>query len=95
MAVRVGDGVARIVAEDGSAGSIAGGTAHLIDVVRTVVASGIGLVAAVRAAATTPAEVLGRADLGALAVGRRGDVVVTDEDLAAVAVYRAGRLVTG
>jgi N-acetylglucosamine-6-phosphate deacetylase len=52
-------------------------------------------VAAVRAAATTPAEVLGRADLGALAVGRRGDVVVTDEDLAAVAVYRAGRLVTG
>jgi len=94
MAVRVGDGVARIVAEDGSAGSIAGGTAHLIDVVRTVVASGIGLVAAVRAAATTPAEVLGRADLGALAVGRRGDVVVTDEDLAAVAVYRAGRLVT-
>jgi N-acetylglucosamine-6-phosphate deacetylase len=94
MAVRVGDGVARILEEDGTAGAIAGGTAHLLDVVRTVVGSGIGIVAAVRAAATTPAEVLGRPDLGALAVGRRGDVVVTDEDLAPVAVYRAGRLVT-
>lgn len=94
MAVRVGDGVARILADDGSAGAIAGGTAHLLDVVRTVVGAGIGLVAAVRAAATTPAEVLGRPDLGALAVGRRADVVVTDEDLAPVAVYRAGRLVT-
>lgn len=93
MAVRVGGGVARILAEDGSAGAIAGGTAHLLDVVRTVVGAGIGLVAAVRAAATTPAEVLGRPDLGALAVGRRADVVVTDEDLAPVAVYRAGRLV--
>ncbi|WP_249669210.1 N-acetylglucosamine-6-phosphate deacetylase [Cellulomonas hominis] len=94
MAVRVGDGVARVLEDDGTAGAIAGGTAHLLDVVRTVVASGIGIVAAVRAAATTPAEVLGRSDLGALAVGRRGDVVVTDEDLAPVAVYRAGRLVT-
>jgi N-acetylglucosamine-6-phosphate deacetylase len=94
MAVRVGQGVARIVAEDGTAGAIAGGTAHLLDVVRTVVRAGIGLVAATRAAATTPAEVLGRPDLGALAAGRRADVVVTDGDLAPVAVYRAGRLVT-
>ncbi|MFF1529690.1 N-acetylglucosamine-6-phosphate deacetylase [Cellulomonas sp. NPDC058312] len=95
MAVRVGDGVARIVEPDGTAGAIAGGTAHLLDVVRTVVGAGIGLVAAVRAAATTPAEVLGRPDLGALAVGRRADVVVTDGDLGCVAVYRAGRLVRG
>ncbi|WP_454051377.1 N-acetylglucosamine-6-phosphate deacetylase [Cellulomonas sp. Marseille-Q8402] len=94
MAVRVGDGVARILEEDGSAGAIAGGTAHLVDVVRSVVHAGIPLVAAVRAAATTPAEVLGRPDLGALTAGRRGDVVVTDGDLVPVAVYRAGRLVT-
>jgi N-acetylglucosamine-6-phosphate deacetylase len=95
MAVRVGDGVARILEDDGSAGAIAGGTAHLVDVVRTVVRAGIPLVAAVRAAATTPAEVLGRADLGALVAGRRGDVLVTDAELEPVAVYRAGRLVTG
>lgn len=94
MAVRVGDGVARILADDGSAGAIAGGTAHLLDVVRTVVRAGVPLVSAVRAAATTPAEVLGRADLGALSAGRRGDVLVADGDLAPVAVYRAGRLVT-
>jgi N-acetylglucosamine-6-phosphate deacetylase len=95
MAVRVGDGVARIVEDDGTAGAIAGGTAHLLDVVRAVVRAGIPLVAAVRAASTTPAEVLGRDDLGALAAGRRGDVLVTDAELAPVAVYRAGRLVTG
>ncbi len=94
MAVRVGEGVARLRNEDGTAGAIAGGTAHLLDVVRSVVGAGVGLVAAVRSAATTPAEVLGRTDIGALAVGRRGDVVVTDADLACVAVYRAGSLVT-
>jgi N-acetylglucosamine-6-phosphate deacetylase len=93
MAVRVGDGVARLRDADGSAGAIAGGTAHLLDVVRSVVRAGIGIVAAVRSAATTPAEVLGRPDLGALAVGRRADVVVTDGDLACVAVYREGRLI--
>lgn len=92
MAVRVGGGVARLIDTDGSAGAIAGGTAHLIDVVRSVVHAGVGLVAAVRSAATTPAEVLGRADIGALVVGRRADVVVTDGDLACVAVYRRGRL---
>ncbi len=94
MAVRVGDGVARILEDDGTAGAIAGGTAHLLDVVRAAVGAGVGLVAAVRSAATTPAEVLGRPDLGALVAGRRGDVVVTDGELACVAVYRAGRLVT-
>jgi len=93
MAVRVGDGVARLRNPDGSAGAIAGGTAHLLDVVRSVVGAGVGIVAAVRSAATTPAAVLGRADLGALAAGRRGDVVVTDGDLSCVAVYRAGALV--
>ncbi|RMI04624.1 N-acetylglucosamine-6-phosphate deacetylase, partial [Cellulomonas triticagri] len=94
MAVRVGGGVARLLEDDGSAGAIAGGTAHLVDVVRQVAASGVGLVAAARAAATTPAEVLGRPDLGALVAGRRADVVVTDGDVVPVAVYRAGALVT-
>ena len=42
------------------------------------------------AAATAPADVLGRRDLGALAAGRRADLVVTDADLAP-RVLRAGR----
>jgi N-acetylglucosamine-6-phosphate deacetylase len=37
-----------------------------------------------------PADVLGRRDLGALAAGRRADLVVTDDDLAPVRVMRAG-----
>lgn len=93
MAVRVGDGVARLIAEDGSSGAIAGGTAHLLDVVRATVAAEVPLLAAVRSAATTPATVLGREDLGALVAGRRGDVVVTDGELFPLAVYRAGELI--
>lgn len=86
MAVHVDGGVARIV----EGGAIAGGTAHLLDVVRTVVAAGVPLEDAVLAAATVPADVLGRRDLGALAAGRRADVVVTDDDLRPVRVLRAG-----
>lgn len=93
MAVHVGGGVARLRTSDGSVGAIAGGTAHLLDVVRQVVGAGISLVAAVRAASTTPAAVLGRPELGALEAGRRADVVVTDPALTATAVYRAGRVV--
>jgi len=90
MAVRVAGGVARIVEPDGSAGAIAGGVAHLLDVVRHVVRAGVPIVDAVRSAATTPAEVLGRDDLGALVAGRRADVVVVSSDLAPQRVMRAG-----
>ncbi|MBT0992692.1 amidohydrolase family protein [Cellulomonas sp. DKR-3] len=93
MAVRVADGVARIVTADGSAGAIAGGVAHLLDVVRHTVAAGVPLVDAVRAAATTPASVVGRSDVGALVVGRRADVVVTDADLRPLRVLRGGAVV--
>lgn len=72
-------------------GAIAGGTAHLLDIVRRSVGIGIPLPAAVRAASTTPAEVLGRPELGALEAGRLADVVVTDDELEVRAVYRAGR----
>ncbi len=87
--VRVADGVARLA--DGDA--IAGGTAHLLDVVRGTVAGGVGLVDAVRAASATPAAVLGRPDLGALEAGRRADVVVTDDGLAVLGVMVAGEWV--
>ncbi|WP_407344208.1 N-acetylglucosamine-6-phosphate deacetylase [Pengzhenrongella phosphoraccumulans] len=86
MRVRVAGGVARLA--DGDA--IAGGTGHLLDVVRCTVAAGIPLAVAVRSASHTPAIVLGRRDIGALEVGRRADVVVVDSDLRPVRVMRAG-----
>ncbi len=91
--VQVSDGVARLV----NGGSIAGGTAHLIDVVRTTIAGGVPLVDAVRSASLTPAEVLrsrgqqGSAPYGALRAGYRADVVVTDPDLQVQRVIRDGQ----
>jgi N-acetylglucosamine-6-phosphate deacetylase len=87
--VTVSEGVARLT----EGGTIAGGTAHLLDVVRTTVAGGVPLVDAVLAASTTPAMVLGDPLVGALQAGRRADVVVTDSDLRSVQVLRAGRVV--
>lgn len=91
MAVTVRDGVARLTdPQDPEGGSIAGGTAHLLDVVRTVVGSGVPLADAVRSASTVPARVLGLADVGGLVAGRRADVVVTDGDLQVRTVLRGG-----
>jgi len=84
--VTVKDGVARLT----HGGAIAGGTSHLLDVVRTTVAGGVPLVDAVRSAATTPATVLGDPRVGALEVGRRADVVITDSHLRIIDVLRAG-----
>lgn len=89
LAVTVADGVARLT----HGGAIAGGTAHLLDVVRTCVEGGIDLVDAVYLAATGPAEVLGRPEIGALVAGRRADLVLVDDALRPVEVIRAGRTV--
>lgn len=88
LAVRVADGVARLA---GSTGAIAGGTAHLIDVVRTSMAAGIALVDAVAMASAVPAAVIGRHDAGVLEAGRRADIVVTDADLTVTRVIRGGK----
>jgi N-acetylglucosamine-6-phosphate deacetylase len=92
-AVTVADGVARL----SGGGSIAGGTAHLIDVVRSAWRdSGVALEEAVAAASVTPARVLGQSGRrGALAPGRRADLVLADGDLVPVEVYQAGRRVGG
>jgi N-acetylglucosamine-6-phosphate deacetylase len=94
MDVRVADGVARIVEPDGSAGSIAGGVAHLLDVVRCTVRAGVPLVDAVRAASRTPADALGFRDLGRLVAGHRADLVVVDDDLRPRRVMRLGAWLT-
>ncbi|MFC7406297.1 N-acetylglucosamine-6-phosphate deacetylase [Georgenia alba] len=88
--VVVAGGVARLA--DGE--SIAGGTAHLLDVVRTSVEAGVPLVDAVHMAATGPAAVLGDTSVGALEAGRRADVLITDENLYPVRVIRHGKEVT-
>ena len=93
--VQVAGGVARLA----EGGSIAGGTAHLVDVVRTTVAGGVDLVEAVRSASLTPAEVIapavGGAPFGALRAGYRADLLLTDAELAVHAVRRGGQVVPG
>ena len=90
--VRVARGVARLATTDGSEGAIAGGTARLLDVVRTaVVDSGIRLVDAVASATRTPARLLGlESERGSLAPGRRADIVVTDHQLRPRGVFVGG-----
>lgn len=91
LEVTVAGGVATLT--DG--GSIAGGTAHLLDVLRhTVQGSGVDLVRAVRAATIVPATVLGLQDsIGSLEAGRRADVLLVDAQLQPVSVLRAGESV--
>jgi N-acetylglucosamine-6-phosphate deacetylase len=86
--VRVQGGVARL----GDGGPLAGGTAHLSEVVRRCVGAGVDVAAAVTAATRTPAEALG-IDAGVLLPGARADLVVTDRDLRPIRVMRGGRWV--
>jgi N-acetylglucosamine-6-phosphate deacetylase len=85
--VTVADRTARLA--DG--GSIAGGVATLLDVVRwCVTEAGIPLLDAVTAASVTPAQAIGLPQVGSLAAGHRADVVVVDDDLRAMRVMRRG-----
>jgi N-acetylglucosamine-6-phosphate deacetylase len=94
MSVVVHDGVARVATTDASEegeGPIAGGTAHLIDVVRLAVTGGVPLVDAVRSATSVPARVLGlTGEVGCLEPGARADVLVTDAGLRPLRVLRHG-----
>ena len=72
-------------------GSIAGGVATLLDVVRWCVAgAGIPLLDAVTAASVTPAQTLGLTGVGSLAAGQHADVVLVDDDLQLRRVMRRG-----
>ncbi len=87
LAVTVRDGVARLA----EGGALAGGTAHLLDILRTSVRGGVPLVDAVAMAATTPAAVLGRTDVGRLVAGARADILVLGPELGLRRVVRGGR----
>jgi N-acetylglucosamine-6-phosphate deacetylase len=89
-------GRSEISVVDGSAivtatGTLAGGAASLLDVVRCAVEAGVGLEDAVRSATVVPASVLGLADeVGSLRSGLRADAVVVSPDLQLKGVLRGG-----
>jgi N-acetylglucosamine-6-phosphate deacetylase len=71
-------------------GALAGSVIALDTAVRNLVRSGASLPEAAAAASSNPAQLLGAADRGELAVGRRADVVVMGADLSVRRVMRAG-----
>lgn len=72
-------------------GTLAGSTLTMDQAVRNVVTHcGLSLDAAVQAASTTPARLLGLSDRGAIAPGQRADLVALGPDLAVEAVWIAG-----
>lgn len=89
VALRVRDGVART-----PEGALAGGSGALLDVVRfTHRQAGVPLAVAVAAAAAVPADLLGL-DAGRLVPGARADLLVVDDELRPLRVWRAGREVS-
>ena len=78
-------GVARL-----ADGTIAGSLTSMDACVRTVVEAGVPLGAALLAASTTPARLLGLADRGTIEPGRRADLVVLTPDLEIAEVWVGG-----
>lgn len=87
VAVRVVDGVARLV----EGGALAGSTLTLADALRNAIA-GVGMdpVAALAAVTTTPARILGLTDRGSLEVGMRADLCHLSSGFEVEAVWALG-----
>ncbi len=91
MSIEVRDGVARLADGGSGRGAIAGSTLTMDAAVRYAVReAGLPLLDVVHAASTAPAAVLGLDDVGALAAGRRADLVVLSDALEVSRVMRAG-----
>lgn len=81
LPVQVRDGVARLTTDDGSQGAIAGSTLTMAGAFEFCVSRvGLSIPDVARMAATTPARYHGLTDVGELAVGRRADVCLVDDD---------------
>ncbi|MGX9902286.1 amidohydrolase family protein [Arthrobacter sp. SA17] len=95
--VTVRDGIARLDPSGGDAvpGAIAGGTSRLLGNVRRCVEWGIPLTDAVTAASFTPARLINLQHVGALLKGYRADLIVANDELEMLQVYRAGAQVRG
>ncbi len=92
LSVEVRDGVARVAGST----TIAGSTLTLDRAIRYAVQqAGVPLPDAVRAATATPADVLGRQDIGRLRAGAAADLVVLTGDLRPAAVLHRGQWVDG
>jgi N-acetylglucosamine-6-phosphate deacetylase len=86
-AVSVSGAVARL-----SNGTLAGGTATMLDVVRRTIDAGVEPAVAVLSATAVPAAIIGQEqEIGSLRAGLRADVVVVDSNFRRVLVLRAGR----
>jgi N-acetylglucosamine-6-phosphate deacetylase len=89
QSVSVSGAVARLQTN----GSLAGGTATLLDVVRRTIGAGVEPAAAVLSATAVPAAIIGHGnDMGSLRAGLRADVVVVDGNFERLLVMRAGQL---
>lgn len=78
-------GIARL-----SDGTIAGSATNLYDCMRKAVEFGISREEAILAATATPAQQIGRSEIGVIAEGKLADFVVCTEDLQRLAVYMGG-----
>ena len=98
LSVIVRDGVARLAGPDsggpGGPGAIAGSTLTMDAAVRYAVqVAGVPLLAAVRAATSNPARMLGLDGVGALERGGYADLVALDDELRVERVLRRGSAV--
>jgi N-acetylglucosamine-6-phosphate deacetylase len=71
-------------------GTLAGSSLRMDAAVANMVAAGIALADAVAAATRVPADVIGRPDLGRIAVGAAADLVWLDDDLRTRATWVGG-----
>jgi N-acetylglucosamine-6-phosphate deacetylase len=72
-------------------GTLAGSLLTMNDAVANLVAAGASLADAVHAASRVPAMLIGRPDLGRIAVGSAADIVVLDDELGVIRTLIGGR----
>ncbi len=87
----VGDGAPPVRAD----GTLAGSALRMDSAVANMVATGVGLADAVTAATRIPADLIGRKDLGRIAIGAAADLTWVSDDLRTMATWIGGRQVYG
>jgi N-acetylglucosamine-6-phosphate deacetylase len=88
QAVQVRDGEVRL-----PDGTLAGSVLTMDRAVANLVAKGASLAAAVHAASRAPALLIGRPDLGRIAVGHPADITVLDDELRVIRTFVGGTAV--
>ncbi len=87
----------KMIVEDGLAklenGTIMGSASSVLDGVRNLVKMGIPLASAVRMGSTNPARTTGLTDRGSIALGKRADMVLLNEDITVNSTIVNGKIV--